>query len=220
MKKLRAATIAFAAILAGGAVPASAAEAASTIQNPGFEDGLAGWRSTGAAATGGHTGAHHLSHAGKAVTYQRVAGLAPGAYTLRVWVRGGGAASAALAGCGVADRRVDVPRTGPDLWVQVAVSAWVSGRCTITLSSRDWADFDDVTPAGGALDPVRIKGADISHLAKNEAYGAVYRDRSGRRGDAVRLLRANPSSGDGWENQAVFDYSGRALPALRVFGRF
>jgi arabinogalactan endo-1,4-beta-galactosidase len=27
----------------------------------------------------------------------------------------------------------------------------------------------------------------------------------------------NPSSGDGWENQALFDYSSRALPALSVF---
>ena len=31
---------------------------------------------------------------------------------------------------------------------------------------------------------------------------------------------ADPTSGDGWENQALFDYAGRALPALRVFDRF
>jgi len=31
---------------------------------------------------------------------------------------------------------------------------------------------------------------------------------------------ADPSSGDGWENQALFDYTGRALPALRIFGQF
>jgi arabinogalactan endo-1,4-beta-galactosidase len=133
MKKLRTATIVLAAILASGAVPASAAEAASTLQNPGFEDGLTGWKSTAAVATGGHSGTQRLAHTGAAVTYQSVKGLAPGAYTLRVWVRGGGAASAGLTGCGAADRRVDVPRTGPDLWVQVAVSARVSGRCTITL---------------------------------------------------------------------------------------
>jgi arabinogalactan endo-1,4-beta-galactosidase len=30
---------------------------------------------------------------------------------------------------------------------------------------------------------------------------------------------ADPSSGDGWENQALFDYRGRALPALQEFGR-
>lgn len=31
---------------------------------------------------------------------------------------------------------------------------------------------------------------------------------------------ADPSSGDGWENQALFDYDGRALPGLAVFRRF
>jgi arabinogalactan endo-1,4-beta-galactosidase len=31
---------------------------------------------------------------------------------------------------------------------------------------------------------------------------------------------ADPASGDGWENQALFDYSGHALPALAVFRRF
>jgi arabinogalactan endo-1,4-beta-galactosidase len=29
---------------------------------------------------------------------------------------------------------------------------------------------------------------------------------------------ANPSSGNGWENQALFDYNGRALTSLSVFG--
>jgi arabinogalactan endo-1,4-beta-galactosidase len=28
----------------------------------------------------------------------------------------------------------------------------------------------------------------------------------------------NPSSGDGWENQALFDYNSRPLPAMSVFG--
>ncbi|HEX6686980.1 MAG TPA: arabinogalactan endo-1,4-beta-galactosidase [Candidatus Limnocylindrales bacterium] len=29
---------------------------------------------------------------------------------------------------------------------------------------------------------------------------------------------ANPSSGNGWENQALFDYNSRALPAMSIFG--
>jgi arabinogalactan endo-1,4-beta-galactosidase len=29
----------------------------------------------------------------------------------------------------------------------------------------------------------------------------------------------NPSSGDGWENQAMFDYNSRPLPVMRVFSR-
>jgi arabinogalactan endo-1,4-beta-galactosidase len=31
---------------------------------------------------------------------------------------------------------------------------------------------------------------------------------------------ADPASGDGWENQALFDYRGRALPGLAVFRQF
>ena len=30
----------------------------------------------------------------------------------------------------------------------------------------------------------------------------------------------NPSSGNGWENQALFDYDDRALPALAVFAAY
>ncbi|MDP4507759.1 glycoside hydrolase family 53 protein [Nonomuraea turcica] len=35
---------------------------------------------------------------------------------------------------------------------------------------------------------LQIRGADISSLAKSEAYGGVYRDARGRRGDAIRIL--------------------------------
>ncbi len=31
---------------------------------------------------------------------------------------------------------------------------------------------------------------------------------------------ADPTSGNAWENQALFDYDGRALPALKVFGEY
>ncbi|WP_214107733.1 glycoside hydrolase family 53 protein [Acrocarpospora catenulata] len=39
-----------------------------------------------------------------------------------------------------------------------------------------------------ARPPLPIRGADISSLAKSEAYGGIYRDRHGRRDDALRLL--------------------------------
>ncbi|SEH00714.1 arabinogalactan endo-1,4-beta-galactosidase [Nonomuraea solani] len=39
--------------------------------------------------------------------------------------------------------------------------------------------------AGGRL---QIRGADISSLAKSEAFGGVYRDARGRRGDALRIM--------------------------------
>ncbi|MFI9843796.1 arabinogalactan endo-beta-1,4-galactanase [Nonomuraea sp. NPDC051941] len=35
---------------------------------------------------------------------------------------------------------------------------------------------------------LRIRGADVSSLAKSEAYGGVYRDARGREGDALRIL--------------------------------
>jgi arabinogalactan endo-1,4-beta-galactosidase len=195
MKVLRLVAVAVSAALAGGflgTVPARAS--AGAVHNAGFEDGLAGWATAGAATAdaGGHAGTTRLTLSAAASATQKVSGLSRGAYTLRVWVRGGGAAAASLE-CGGPARRVAVPRTGPDLWVQVAVDAPVTaGRCVIRLASSDgWAHADDLTLTRGALDPVRIKGADISHLTKNEDYGAVYRDHRGRRGDAVRILRDN-----------------------------
>ncbi|MEV0594590.1 glycoside hydrolase family 53 protein [Nonomuraea cavernae] len=43
--------------------------------------------------------------------------------------------------------------------------------------------------AEGGGRPLAIRGADISSLAKSEALGGVYRDRKGRPGDALRILR-------------------------------
>ncbi|MGN9907322.1 glycoside hydrolase family 53 protein [Phytohabitans sp. LJ34] len=215
MRLFRLVAVAVSAALVGGFlgnVPARAS--GGGVRNAGFEDGLAGWATAGAASAeeGGHTGTARLTLSaaaeppsagaglapaslhgpGPAEATQRVSGLARGTYTLRAWVRGGGAAAVSL-DCGGPGRDVAVPRTGPELWVQVAVDARVtSGRCQIRLTAASgWAHVDDVTLARGALDPVRIKGADISHLTKNEDYGAVYRDHRGRPGDAVRILRDN-----------------------------
>ncbi|GAB1822598.1 glycoside hydrolase family 53 protein [Herbidospora sp. RD11066] len=44
------------------------------------------------------------------------------------------------------------------------------------------------TPAQ-AQPPLPIRGADVSSLAKSEAYGGVYRDANGRRGDALRIMQ-------------------------------
>nr|WP_062333466.1 arabinogalactan endo-1,4-beta-galactosidase [Herbidospora sakaeratensis] len=40
-----------------------------------------------------------------------------------------------------------------------------------------------------AQPPAPVRGADVSSLAKSEAHGGVYRDASGRRGDALRIMR-------------------------------
>jgi arabinogalactan endo-1,4-beta-galactosidase len=43
-------------------------------------------------------------------------------------------------------------------------------------------------PAAAHGRPLPIRGADVSSLAKSEAYGGVYRNADGRRGDALRIL--------------------------------
>ncbi|MFD0747818.1 hypothetical protein ACFQ1L_43080 [Phytohabitans flavus] len=111
MRMFRLVAVAVSAALVGGflgMVPAQATEGG--VRNAGFEEGLAGWATAGAATfeDGGHTGTARLTLSAAASVTQRVSGLARGAYTLRVWVRGGGAAAVSL-DCGGPDRRVDVP---------------------------------------------------------------------------------------------------------------
>lgn len=45
-------------------------------------------------------------------------------------------------------------------------------------------------PAQAGGDVLPLRGADVSSLAKSEAYGGVYRYANGRRGDALRILRS------------------------------
>jgi arabinogalactan endo-1,4-beta-galactosidase len=52
------------------------------------------------------------------------------------------------------------------------------------------------------------------------ALGVFYWEPTWTAVDGAGWDPADPTSGDGWENQALFDYSGRALPALRVFDEF
>ncbi|MCA2211886.1 glycoside hydrolase family 53 protein [Jidongwangia harbinensis] len=202
-----------AAVALSAAAPAAALDV--PLANPGFESGAdqepAGWTETGARTAGfteagGHTGTTHLTHyAGTAyriTTSQTVTGLARGNHTLSVRVRSAGNQPDAYVGlrdCGGADQRAAVPRTGAE-WVRLAVTARVGagGRCTVTLHSDaeagQWTNFDDVRLAatGSAPGtPLAITGADVSHVSKNEAYGAVYRGPGGARRDPFRLLAAN-----------------------------
>jgi len=50
--------------------------------------------------------------------------------------------------------------------------------------------------------------------------GVFYWEPTWTAADGAGWDPADPTSGDGWENQALFDYSDRALPALSVFRRF
>ncbi len=204
-----------AGIAAATAIPATSSASAPTVLNPGFEDGppgpdIPGWSARGHAAAsfveaGGRSGAQRLSHWAdtpyRVETYQAVTGLAPDTYTLRAAVRCSGeqhAVSIGLSGCGD-DRRVELPRTGPEWWVQVALSARVTGgRATISITSDApagaWINVDDVRlyrGDGTEGRPVPIRGADLSSLPKNEDHGAVYHDAAGHRRDPVALLAAS-----------------------------
>jgi len=206
------------AIIVGTPGAPQAVQPVKELVNPGFETVTSdpgdpsGWseRGDGAASyveAGGRSGDWRLTH-WSAMPYhvktsQTMAGLADGTYTLRVAVRSSGGQRSAyigLTGCGGGTaQRVALPRTGDEWWVEVALSTRVtSGQCKISLVSNagagQWANFDDLTftrTNGAEGLPVRIGGADISHLTKNEGHGAVYRTRAGAPHDALRILRDN-----------------------------
>ncbi|NGO80251.1 arabinogalactan endo-1,4-beta-galactosidase [Streptomyces sp. YC504] len=193
-------------------LPASPAQAASTLANTGFEaDGAgsaapSGWSEYGTAAAsfseaGGHGGSHRLSHysasAYKVETYQYLTGLADGNHTLSGWVRSSGGQNSAyisLKNCGSSEQRTDLPPTPNGEWIRLVASVKVTGgACTVSLTSDaaagQWANFDDFTLTPGSTG-VPVKGADISSLKKNEDYGGVYRDSAGTTADPLATLKS------------------------------
>jgi arabinogalactan endo-1,4-beta-galactosidase len=212
-RTLRALLLPLTAGLALTALPATTAQAASTLTNGGFEsDGTgtatpAGWSTYSAAGqnsasfteAGGHSGSYRLSHwastAYKVETYQYLSGLTNGNYKLTAWVRSGGgqnAAYIALKNCGGAEQRTDLPVSASG-WIHIVVPVSVTNnQCTISINSDanagNWLNVDDLTFTSGTTG-LSIKGADISSLAKSEAKGGVYRTSSGTTGDAVTILK-------------------------------
>jgi arabinogalactan endo-1,4-beta-galactosidase len=209
-RTIRALLLPLLAGLALTALPAQTASAAGTLTNGGFEsDGAgaaapAGWSeygTTGASYTeaGGHGGGYRLSHyssaAYKVETYQYLSPLANGNYTLTAWVRSSGGQKSAylsLKNCGSSEQRTDLPVSTGE-WVRIVTSVAVTNRqCTVSITSDayagNWINVDDLTLTPGATG-LAIKGADISSLAKSEAFGGVYRTASGSTGDAVAILR-------------------------------
>ncbi|GAB3953778.1 glycosyl hydrolase 53 family protein [Kribbella albertanoniae] len=193
----------FAALLASGSLlcaagATTAAAADAVLRNADFEAGLTNWQVTGtrAASTVEAGVLTHRSSGRFAVsTSQRVSGLSHGWWTFAAWIRTGGRIGSTtinLQGCG-SPRYAVAPVTAQDqAYVRVAVSTLVTGsRCTVRLSTSggagDWATFDRLTLSPGQVTRA-IRGADLSGLAKNEDYGAVYRTADGRRGDAVQIL--------------------------------
>lgn len=122
----------------------------------------------------------------------------PGWWTLRVAVRSETAGGyVALRGCGGRERRTAVPVVADR--VEIVVSARVRSRgCRAVFGGP--AEFGERSlERGRAAQP--FLGADVSSLKKSEDLGGVYRSPSGRRGDALRILRA---AGTDWVRLRVF----------------
>lgn len=194
--------------------PQAEAVAQNTIAltNPGFENGLTGWTVTsptsdgaaakteaGGASSGGNRLTHWAGHQFSVTTGQRVT-VPSGWWTASAMVRSGGGLGATdlwlWCGTGRAEAAsTTVPATeADDSWVRLSVSAYSpGGRCTVSVATDGpagaWANVDDVELVRGQTTR-DIRGGDLSGVAKNEAYGAVYRDTAGAVADPVKLLAA------------------------------
>jgi arabinogalactan endo-1,4-beta-galactosidase len=73
------------------------------------------------------------------------------------------------------------------------------------------------TPAGQAANFRAVQDVVVS-APGGRGLGAVYWEPAWTAVPGNGWDPADPASGNAWENQAVFDFSGRALPALREFG--
>lgn len=166
------------------------------VLNPGFEDGLTGWKSTGKVESDGRNGKSRLTHeAGSLETTQTLQNVPDGWYTLRAWVRSSGGqkdAYIALKDCGGDEQRTQLPLLRNEMWLNITVSAQVTGgKCTISLFSdadgEEWVSFDDVEFTPGRP-TISMMGADISSLKKSEDKGGVYLSEAGKPEDALKIL--------------------------------
>jgi arabinogalactan endo-1,4-beta-galactosidase len=195
-------------------LPATSANAASTLTNGGFEANGTGtatpsdWSTYSAGGqnaasfteSGGRSGSYRLSHwsssAYKVETYQYLSGLTNGNYKLTAWVRSGGgqnSAYIALKNCGGSEQRTDLPVSASG-WIRIVTPVSVTNnQCTISINSDakagNWINVDDLTFTSGTAG-LPIKGSDISSLAKSEAKGGVYKYSSGTTGDALTILKS------------------------------
>ncbi len=214
-RPLAAATALLLGAAAAVALPASHAQAAGALTNPGFEtDGKGtatptGWSTYSAAGqnsasyteAGGHTGSYRLTHyaaaAYKVETYQYLSGLTNGSYTLSAWVRSSGgqnSAYLALKNCGSAEQRTDLPPTPNGAWIHLVTSiAVTNNQCTVSIDSDanagNWINVDDLAFTSGSTG-LAIRGADVSSLKKSEDKGGVYKNSSGTSGDALTILHS------------------------------
>jgi arabinogalactan endo-1,4-beta-galactosidase len=70
----------------------------------------------------------------------------------------------------------------------------------------------------GQVDELRAIYSAVRAVPNNRGLGVFYWEPTWTARTGAGWDPTNPSSGNGWENQAVFDYNDRALPALTVLG--
>jgi len=185
--------VGLAPVAAAAAAPAAAgADTVPALVNAGFESGLDGWTSTGAAGAAGaatiesagqasdHRLTHWLAGDDTVTTAQTITGLSTGWWTFSAAVKSGGPVESSqlvTTGCAV-DGTTTVPSTETDdAWLQLSVSVYVTGgSCTVglrTTGAGAWASLDTVTLAAGQVTR-DIRGADLSGVPRNEDHGATY----------------------------------------------
>jgi arabinogalactan endo-1,4-beta-galactosidase len=174
----------------------------AAVANPGFESGLSGWTTAGAAGAakveaGGADSANRLTQwlesAETVTTSQTITGLKKGWWTFRAAIKSGGpvnSSSLVLTGCGTGGATVLPSTETDDQWLSIAVSANVAGKCTVSVSTTGagaWASIDNVSFTEGKVERT-IRGADLSGVPKNEDHGAAYFTAAGQRVDPVRAF--------------------------------
>jgi arabinogalactan endo-1,4-beta-galactosidase len=86
-------------------------------------------------------------------------------------------------------------------------------------SSLQQAGGYPATPAGQAQ-ALRDVFAAVDAVPNNRGLGVFYWEPTWTAVPGAGWDPTNPNSGNGWENQALFDYNSRALPAVSVFAEF
>lgn len=131
------------------------------LSNPGFEDGLSGWKVWSSSASivsasktlprSGTTQLTHASSTGyRAATYQSFNGLANGQYTVKAWVRGTAGHQLYIKYYGGDEMQASVPAS--DAYTQVVISnvnvtngSAELGFWTNDTTGKAWLSVDDVT---------------------------------------------------------------------------
>ncbi|WP_228373617.1 glycoside hydrolase family 53 protein [Demequina soli] len=209
------------AATAAGAAASSATAAAGAVTNGGFESGLSGWSVSGTTsastvASGGSAGSNRLNHylaaSGSVTTYQAVTLTGTGWWTFSAKVRSGGGLGTSrlqVTGCGTTEYRTVPDTTNGNGWVRLAVSFnATSTTCYVSLytsgSAGAWAHMDEATLSTGKVSRA-IRGADLSSVLKNEAFGGRYYTSSGAQIDPFKAFGnagANVARFKVWVNPA------------------